>query len=50
MTVESNHEGDVDIVVMRQTTTKTSGYYTKPADVRTIFLYSLAAARSALAK
>jgi hypothetical protein len=50
MTVESNHEGDVDIVVMRQTTTKTSGYYTKPADVRTIFLYSLAAARAAHAQ
>ena len=49
VTVEKSHEGEVDIVVIRQTTTKTSGYHTKPATVRTLFLYALAEARMVLA-
>jgi hypothetical protein len=50
MTIESKREGDVDVVVMRQTTTKTSGYHTAPAAVRDIFLYSLAETRRVLAR
>ena len=50
ITVEKSHEGDVDIIVIRQTTTQTSGYYTKPNTVKTLFLYALAEARLVLAK
>jgi hypothetical protein len=50
MTVEGEREGDVDVVVMRQTTTKTSGYHTAPSAVRDIFLYSLAETRRALTR
>ena len=50
ITVEKSHEGDVDIIVIRQTTTLTSGYYTKPNAVQTLFLYALAEARLVLSK
>ena len=49
VTVETKRENDVDIAVLRQTTTRTSGYHTKPPAVRAIFLYALAEARAALA-
>lgn len=29
-TIEAHHQADVDVVVVRQTTTRTSGYHTKP--------------------
>ena len=48
ITVEKSREKDVHIIVIRQTTTQTSGYHTKPADVRTLFHYALAETRKAL--
>ena len=39
--VEAQRKDDVHVLVVRQETTKTSGYHTKPADCRTIFLYAL---------
>ena len=35
---ETKHEGDVGIVVVRQMTTRTSGYHTKPGTIQQIFL------------
>ncbi len=50
VTIERKREGDVDIVVLRQTTTKTSGYHTKPATVKSLFFHALALARETLAR
>ena len=36
LTIESSREADVDVIVIRQATTKTSGYHTKPAAIRRI--------------
>jgi len=45
LTVEPKREGEVDIIVIRQRTTRTSGYHTNAAAARGVFLKSLAAAR-----
>ena len=50
ITVEESREKDVHIIVIRQTTTETSGYYTKPVTVGTLFFYALSEARKALAQ
>ena len=42
-------EDAVDIMVIRQTTTKTSGYHTKTAAVNKVFLFALQEARTLLA-
>jgi len=39
--VEPKAQDDVEVIVIRQRTTKTSGYHTKPADCARIFLYAL---------
>jgi hypothetical protein len=36
LTIESSREADVEVIVIRQHTTKTSGYHTKPAAIRRI--------------
>ncbi|MBL7077080.1 MAG: hypothetical protein ISS31_06385 [Kiritimatiellae bacterium] len=46
--LEPKHQGDVDIIVVRQQTTKTSGYHTKPAKVLAIFHLARAMARQLL--
>ncbi len=43
--VEPKREADVDIMVIRRRTTKTSGYHTPPATCRKIFAFALAEAR-----
>jgi hypothetical protein len=43
--LEAKQEGDVEIVVVRRQTTKTSGYHTKPAMSRRIFSLALGLAR-----
>lgn len=47
LVVEPKSENGVDIIVIRQRTTKTSGYHTPPRVCRTIFAFALAAARQA---
>ena len=47
-TLETKRTGDVDILVFRQTTTKTTGYHTSASKQREIVLQSLALAKSAL--
>ena len=42
---EPNHEDDVDILVIRNVTTKKTGYHTNPARCRLIFTTALAEAR-----
>jgi hypothetical protein len=46
---EPKQEQDVQIVVLRQRTTKTSGYHTKPKTCLAIFRHALAAARQVTA-
>jgi hypothetical protein len=46
VTVEKKHEADTDIIVIRQATTKNSGYHTRPDAIRRIFTCALAHARS----
>ena len=36
LTVETKKEGDIHVIVIRQTTTRRSGYHTKPATIREI--------------
>ncbi len=36
LTVESSTEGEVEVIIIRQRTTKKSGYHTKPAAIRSI--------------
>jgi hypothetical protein len=48
--VEPKRQGDVDILVVRNRTTKTSGYHTPPMISRAIFQYALQQARSLLAE
>lgn len=43
--IETKKEKDVYIAVIRQHTTKQTGYYTKPAAVNTIFTYAVRQAR-----
>ncbi len=38
LTVESNREEEVEVIIIRQRTTKTSGYHTKPPAIRHIAL------------
>ena len=45
MVIEPNTEDDVDIIVIRNLTTKTSGYHTNPARSRAIFAAALGEAR-----
>lgn len=47
MTKEYDTDAEVEFVVLRQTTTKTSGYHTKPEDALTIFTAGYALARQA---
>jgi len=49
ITVEVNTENDVDVCVIRQATTKNSGYHTKPRDAANIFQHALTQARQLLA-
>ena len=46
ITVEPKRDGDVDILVVRNRTTKTSGYHTKPMMSRRIFAFALHLTRS----
>ena len=48
--LEPSHEGEVDIIVIRQITTKKSGYHTKAPMVSAIFSYALNEARRFLAE
>ena len=48
ITVSPKHEEDVDIIVIRQYTTKKSGYHTKPAACAKIFHFALDQAREIL--
>lgn len=50
MTKEYKEQGDVEVFVIRQTTTKTSGYHTKDNVVRAIFLEGLNIAEEAAIK
>ena len=43
--VEPERQGEVDVLVIRQTTTKNSGYHTKDKAAANIFLYALELAR-----
>jgi len=43
--LECKSEKDVEIAVIRQYTTKTSGYHTKIADIKKIFWHALKEAR-----
>ena len=47
--VEPKREGDVDIAVIRQQTSKTSGYHTNQKAANRIFIYALEQARRLLA-
>lgn len=47
---EPKREQDVDIIVIRQRTTKTKGYHTKPATCTWIFMYALNEARTLFAR
>jgi hypothetical protein len=47
--IEDKREGDVDIAVVRQATSKTSGYHTDAAAARRVFECALGEARRALA-
>ena len=47
---EFKEEGDVEVFVIRQHTTRTSGYHTKYKDVRRIFLEGLEVAEQAALK
>lgn len=49
ITVEVSSENDVDVCVIRQATTKNSGYHTKPRDAANIFQHALSQARQLLA-
>jgi hypothetical protein len=51
LTKEYNLDGEVEVLVIRQTTTKTSGYHTKDREIRQILLEGLGLAeRSAVRK
>jgi len=50
ITKEFKPQGDVEVFVIRQTTTKTSGYHTKDKDIRRIFLEGLEVAEKAAVK
>jgi hypothetical protein len=45
MLAEAKKEGDAEILVVRNRTTKTGGYHTKPQRSRAIFAYALKEAR-----
>jgi hypothetical protein len=45
MTTELKYQGEVEVFVIRQTTTKTSGYHTKPTKALRIFLEGLGLAK-----
>ena len=47
--LEPQHSQDVDIVVIRLQTSKTSGYHTKPAVAQVIFTYAINEARRLIA-
>jgi len=49
ITVEVSSEKGADVCVIRQATTKNSGYHTKPRDAANIFQHALAQARRLLA-
>ena len=46
-TVETKMQNDVEVIVIRQYTTKTSGYHTKPVRIRQLLDQALVAARRA---
>jgi hypothetical protein len=48
VTVEPSRQKDVQVIVIRQTTTKTSGYHTNRAACLKIFRFALAAARQVI--
>lgn len=48
--LESKRENEVDIVVIRQYTTRTSGYHTKDKTINAIFFYALEQARQVIAQ
>ncbi len=48
MTYEASNSGDVDIIVARQLTTRTSGYYTQPSAARSVVECSLKLAKTLL--
>lgn len=45
ITVERDRQGEVDVVVIRQATTKNSGYHTKDKAAANVFFYALELAR-----
>ncbi|MCX5769739.1 MAG: hypothetical protein NTZ09_05640 [Candidatus Hydrogenedentes bacterium] len=45
ITVERDRQGEMDVVIIRQTTTKNSGYHTNGKTATNIFLYALDLAR-----
>jgi hypothetical protein len=50
ITKEFKREGDVEVLVIRQTTTSTSGYHTKDRDIQRIFLEGLVLAEEVAPK
>ncbi|MFH1075171.1 MAG: hypothetical protein V1752_08790 [Candidatus Firestonebacteria bacterium] len=46
ITVEKTNSEDVDVLVIRQRTSKTEGYFTTPSNVRDLVLYTLEAAKT----
>ena len=46
ITVEKTNSEGVDVLVIRQRTSKTDGYFTTPSNVRDIILYTLEAAKT----
>jgi hypothetical protein len=45
--IEPKHQGEMDVLVIRQETTKNSGYHTKDKAASYIFAYALEVARAA---
>ena len=45
ITVETKHQGEVDVIVIRGHTTRNSGYHTKPAQCRELLAAALEAGR-----
>jgi hypothetical protein len=50
VTKEFKYEGEVEVMVLRQETTKTSGYHTKPAVANEIFYEGLELAEQVAVK
>ncbi len=50
LVIEEERDGDADICVIRQKTTKSKGFHTTPGDCSTIFRYALAQTRSLISQ